>query len=76
MIAGLGEKRFEYLGEYFHILMTAATMNHAIFHEIGNWQSCGVLMPPGMTVDNPLTIIQAGFISLLWSVGFQGVKVC
>jgi hypothetical protein len=67
--------RLTYLEEYFSRLLTAAAMNEAILHEAGEWASCGVLMPPGCRVDNPLTMIPAGLFSMSWNIGWQGLKV-
>jgi hypothetical protein len=69
------EARLAYLPKYFDGLLTAASMNQAKFEEADDWKACGVLMPPGCRVDNPLTIIQAGFISMLWNVGIGGCQV-
>lgn len=66
--------RLAYLREYFSRLLTAAAMNKAIIHEAGEWGSCGVLMPPGCKVDNPLTMIPAGIFPMLWNIGLQSLK--
>ena len=70
------EQRLAYLPAYFDVLLTAAAMNHATFEEIDNWASCGVMMPPGYRVDNPFTLLQSGFISVLWQCGIGGCSVC
>lgn len=70
------EARLAYLPKYFDALLTAAAMNQASFDEIDDWKACGVLMPPGCRVDNPFTIIQAGFIPMLWNIGIRGCQVC
>jgi hypothetical protein len=70
------EARLAYIPNYFDGLLTAAAMNNAIFDEAGDWKSCGVLMPPGCRVDNPLTFLPAGFISMLWNIGVGGCQVC
>jgi hypothetical protein len=69
------EERLAYLPKYFNGLLTAAAMNHGKFDEAGDWKACGVLMPPGYRVDNPWTILPAGFIPLLWKIGVGGCKV-
>ena len=68
--------RLAYLPKYFDGLLTAAAMNNAIFDETEGWKSCGVLMPPGCRVDNPLTMLPAGFIPMLWNIGVGGCQVC
>jgi hypothetical protein len=69
------EERIGYLPAYFTALLTAASMNRAIFDEVEGWKSCGVLMPPECRVDNPWTLLPAGFIPMLWKIGFGGCKV-
>jgi len=66
------EQRLAYLPAYFDVLLTAAAMNNATFEEINDWGSCAVMMPPGSRVDNPFTILQSGFISVLWNIGVGG----
>ena len=70
------EERLAYLPDYFDVLLTAGAMNHATFEEIDNWGSCAVMMPPGYRVDNPFTLLQSGFLSVLWNCGFGGCSVC
>ena len=69
------EARLAYLPKYFKRLLTAAAMNKALFHEADDWKCCGVLMPPGCRVDNPLTLLPAGFIPMLWNIGIGGCQV-
>jgi hypothetical protein len=69
------ETRLAYLPKYFNALLTAAAMNQASFDEIDDWKACGVLMSPGHRVDNPFTIIQAGFLPMLWNIGVRGCQV-
>lgn len=70
------EKRVEYLPNYFDKLIKAAALNHAKFDEANDWSACAVWMPPKCRVDNTLTLLPAGFISLLWNCGIQGCSVC
>lgn len=70
------EKRIQYLPYYFDILIKAAALNHGIFDEANDWSACAVWMPPGCRIDNALTLLPAGFISLLWNCGAQGCSVC
>lgn len=69
------EARTAYLPQYFNALLTAAAMNEASFMEANNWESCSVLMPPGKRVDNTWTMLQAGFVPVLWNIGVKGVHV-
>ena len=68
------EQRLSYLPKYFTVLLTAATLNHASIDEVNGWESCGILLPPGYKVDNPLTLLPAGFFSVLWTVGIGGCQ--
>jgi hypothetical protein len=69
------EEKIAYLPKYFDSLLTAAALNHGIFDEIGDWQSCAVLMPPEVRVDNPMTWLPSGLIPLLWKIGMKGFLV-
>ena len=76
MLSSMGhEARLAYLPKYFDSLLTAAAMNNAVFHEVGGWRGCGVLMPPGYRVDNIWTMLPAGFIPMLWKIGIGGCQV-
>lgn len=69
------EERLSYLPRYFKGLVTQATMNHAIIKEASGWKSCAVIVPPESRVYNPLTMIPAGFIPMLWKIGIGGCQV-
>ena len=69
------EKRLAYLPAYFDVLLTVGAMNHGTFEEIDNWGSCAVMMPPGYRVDNPFTLMQSGFLPMLWNCGIGGCSV-
>jgi len=66
------QQRHAYLGEYFTRLTTAAALNAAIFEEADDWASASVFLPPGKRVDNPWTLIPAGFFQVLWKLGIAG----
>ena len=68
--------RTAYLPDYFGALLTAAALNKASIDEIGGWRSCGVLVPPGVRVDNPWTLLPAGLVGMAWAVGARGCVVC
>lgn len=65
--------------DFFTRLLTAAALNFAIIYSAStassNSSDCSsfaFLMLPGKTVDNPLTLIPAGIIGALWTMGFRG----
>jgi len=66
------QQRNAYLGEYFTCLNTAAALNAAIFEEADEWASASVFLPPGKRIDNPWTLIPAGFFQVLWKLGIAG----
>jgi hypothetical protein len=70
------EQRLVYLPKYVSALLTAAALNHASFHEVGDWHSCGALMLPGYKIDNPFTLLPVGFLSVLWTIGIRGCQTC
>jgi len=73
MLCGLDtQQRHDYLYEYFTRLNTAAALNAAIFEEADNWASATVILPPGKRIDNPWTLVPAGFFQVLWKLGFAG----
>jgi len=63
------EEKNRILPSYFRGLLTAAALNNGTFDFLDNDNCCGVLMPPGCKVDNPLTLIPAGFIGMVWKIG-------
>ena len=66
------QQRHEYLREYFTRLATAAALNAAIFQEADGWASALVVLPPGKRIDNPWTLVPAGFFQVLWKLGIAG----
>jgi ribosomal protein S18 acetylase RimI-like enzyme len=72
-ITGLDtQQRHAYLREYFTCLNTAAALNAATFEEADNWASASVSLPPGKRIDNPWTLVPAGFLQVLWKLGIAG----
>ena len=67
--------RLAYLPAYISTLLKAAAINDAVFEEANDWACCAVWMPPGKQVDNPLTMLQAGILGVLWRIGVGGCKV-
>lgn len=75
MLCNLTESaRHEYLCHYFDALLTAAEMNGAIFHQADEWSSCSVLRRPGQRIDNFWTLIPAGILGIIWTLGFGGYR--
>ena len=68
-------KQLSYRRSLFDVLLTAGGLNGAAFNEADGWQSCAVLMHPGQRVDNPFTLVQSGFFSVLWNLGLKGCAV-
>lgn len=67
-------KRAAYLPRYMHTLLRASMLNAGVFVEAADWSCGAVWMLPGKRVDNEFTIIQAGFLGLLWNLGLAGAK--
>ena len=68
------EQRELYRPTFFRAILSAAAMNDASFDEINGWKSCGVIVPPGCQVDSLGTLLPAGFLSVVWSIGFGGCQ--
>ena len=68
-------QRLEYIPTAFDAVLTAAAMNKASFDEVEDWKSCGIMLPPGYHHDNPLTLLPAGLVGVLWAIGIRGGKV-
>lgn len=67
-------QRYEQLYNFFTALMTAAALNKGVFEEVEDWSAASVLMPPGERVDNPLTLIPAGLIRLIFKAGIKSCR--
>ncbi|PVH85718.1 hypothetical protein DL98DRAFT_36787 [Cadophora sp. DSE1049] len=80
ILSSLSEsERPAYLPIYFKTLLTAATLNGASIScitnaESGEWDSCGVLMPQDADVGNMWTAVQAGWLGVLWKLGWRGYQ--
>ncbi|KAF2817296.1 uncharacterized protein BDZ99DRAFT_431285 [Mytilinidion resinicola] len=57
----------------FNAVFTAAALNGASFAEADGWRCVGVLMAPGKSMDNPLTLVQSGLFGVAWNLGVNGV---
>ncbi len=69
------EQRVAFLPRYFESLLTSAATNNASIDGIADWQSCGILMPPGCHYDGAWSMLQAGFFPVLWAAGLEGCRV-
>ncbi|KAK3361611.1 hypothetical protein B0T24DRAFT_111586 [Lasiosphaeria ovina] len=54
--------------------LTACALNHGLFLEADGFGCCAVLMPPGRKADNPWTMIPAGVVQGLFTIGIGAVK--
>ncbi|KAI1180225.1 hypothetical protein F4777DRAFT_531381 [Nemania sp. FL0916] len=57
------------LVKLFHAFFAQGTLNNGIFVEVNDFSCCGLLMPPGTSVENPWTLLQAGLVPALFSIG-------
>ncbi|MCJ1231965.1 hypothetical protein MMC12_008645, partial [Toensbergia leucococca] len=67
-------QQLAYTPTYFRTLLTAAALNNASIDEVDDWKSCGIMMPPDSSLTNPLTLIPAGFASVIWTLGLGGLQ--
>lgn len=75
MLLGMSrEERLAYLPIYWTTLVKSALLNEAIITEADGWKAASVIIPPGKCVDNVWTLIYAGFLCVLWRLGFSGFK--
>ncbi|KAI3319288.1 hypothetical protein HD806DRAFT_539323 [Xylariaceae sp. AK1471] len=68
------EERRDYLPLFLTTLLKAGTLNKGIILEVSSWGCCAIMLPPGRKVDNPFTIIQAGFPGALLQLKATGIK--
>ncbi|KAJ5888618.1 hypothetical protein N7495_008659 [Penicillium taxi] len=66
------EQRLAYLPTYWTILVRSALLNGAVITEADNWKAASVILPPGKYIDNLWTLLSAGFLCVLWRMGFAG----
>ncbi|KAJ8127643.1 hypothetical protein O1611_g5993 [Lasiodiplodia mahajangana] len=57
------------LRKLFGSFFAQASLNGAIFVEVDGFGCCGVFMPPGASIVNPWTLLQAGLIPALFTIG-------
>lgn len=69
------EERLAYLPTYWEILIKSALLNDAVITEADDCKAASVLILPGQCVDNTWTLVCAGFLGVLWRIGFPGFKV-
>jgi hypothetical protein len=70
------EERLAYLPTYWSTLVRSALMNDALITEADGWKAASVIIPPGKAIENAWTLLYAGFLDVLWKMGFAGLKVC
>ncbi|CAG8412671.1 unnamed protein product [Penicillium salamii] len=68
------KERLSYLPTYWETLIKSALLNDAIITEADGWKAASILLPPGRYVDNAWTLVCAGFLGVLWRIGFPGFK--
>jgi hypothetical protein len=62
-----------YRRQFLHVLYKAAALNDAVFQFAPDNKSCGgIWLKPGKRVDNPFTVMQAGFLSVIRKLGIKG----
>lgn len=64
----------KFLRQYMGALQKGAYLNDGIFQEVNDWSCCAVWMPPGKRVDNPLTLVQAGLVTISLKLGPSAIK--
>lgn len=64
----------DYQPKYMYALLRASQLNDGIFVQADNWSCAAVWMPPGKRPDNEFTIIQAGFLGVIWNLGIGGAR--
>jgi hypothetical protein len=69
------QDRRAYLPTYWYTLVKSALLNHAVITEADGWKAASVILPPGRSVDNVVTLLWAGFLGVLWKIGLPGLKV-
>ncbi|KAI1359313.1 hypothetical protein F5Y08DRAFT_319857 [Xylaria arbuscula] len=62
------------LPKLFHAYFTQSSLNDGIFLEVDGFGCCAVLMPPGTDIKNPRTLLQAGLIPDLFTIGPRTFK--
>lgn len=63
------------LPNLFHSFFFASAINDGMLLEADNFGSCAILMPPGKTNDNFWTVLRAGLIPRLFTIGPAACKV-
>ncbi|KAJ5788745.1 Acyl-CoA N-acyltransferase [Penicillium paradoxum] len=75
MLLDLSEKeRLAYLPTYWSTIIKSALLNKALITEADGWKAASVIVPPGRYLDNVWTLLSAGFLGVLWRIGFPGFK--
>ncbi|RYP71048.1 hypothetical protein DL769_004761 [Monosporascus sp. CRB-8-3] len=67
-------ERQSVLPKLFRAFFTQGSLNNGVFVEVDNFGCCGLFMPPGARIENPWTLLQAGLISALFTIGLRSFK--
>ncbi|KAI1734396.1 hypothetical protein F4680DRAFT_438631 [Xylaria scruposa] len=62
------------LPKLFHSFFFANAINDGMLLEVDNFGSCAILMPPGRTNDNLWTVLRAGLIPSIFTLGPAACK--
>ncbi|KAI0479349.1 hypothetical protein GGR56DRAFT_373900 [Xylariaceae sp. FL0804] len=69
-----GPERPSARAKLLRAFFTQGSLNDGAFIEVGDFGCCGLLMPPGSSVENTWTLLRAGLFSALWNVGLGPFK--
>ena len=71
------EERKSYMPTLFTAFLNACTLNNGTIYSIGTNEShsaCVTFLPPGSDMANPWTWYSSGMLSVIWKLGFGGIK--
>ncbi|KAI1773139.1 hypothetical protein F4818DRAFT_118939 [Hypoxylon cercidicola] len=57
------------LSKIFRAFLTQGSLNNGVFFEVGDFGCCSLLMPPGGRMENSSTMLRAGLIPYLFTIG-------
>ncbi|KAJ5084888.1 hypothetical protein NUU61_009467 [Penicillium alfredii] len=67
------EERLAYLPKYWATLIKSALLNDAVITEAEGCKAASVTIPPGRYIDNVWSLLSAGFLAVLWRIGYSGL---
>ncbi|KAI0528329.1 hypothetical protein F5B22DRAFT_31399 [Xylaria bambusicola] len=62
------------LPKLFRGYFKQSSLNNSMFLEVDGFGCCGVLMPPGANIKNPRTLLRAGLVPGLFTIGPRTFK--